>query len=303
MTLPKEYTSYPKRKHGQDHDRYQWEPVTQRGKTSLQGGQALGVAIIVPLEYFMLTPSGKPFKHLGAMVTPYPDLRHYTTRDYGNRVGAFRLLKAFRDAGVKATFAVNGVLLERVRPLIDAVIADGHEIAAHGLDTDSIHWGGVDADTEKRYVDETRAAFDKAGLSPRAWMSPARQQGFHTLDLIRAAGFDICLDWEIDRAPVSMTTKAGAIDAFPVLNELDDRFILSTKTHPEDVWRDQILEAAAMMKTEAPQYGASAFGFTMTPYIAGLPYRLWAVRDILSALTADKDIMLDTVSSITDAFK
>lgn len=303
MTLPKDYTSYPKRKHGQDHERYQWNPVAQREKTSLKGGQSVGVAIIVPLEYFMLNPSGKPFKHPGAMVTPYPDLRHYTTRDYGNRVGVFRLLKAFKDAGVKATFAVNAVLLDRVRPLIDDIIADGHEIAAHGFDTDSIHWGAADPDAEKRYVEDARASFDKAGISPRSWMSPARQQGFKTLDLIRGAGFDICLDWELDRVPVFMKTDAGEIDAFPVLNELDDRFLLITKHQPEDVWRDQILEAAAMMKSETPQYGASAFGFTMTPYIAGLPYRMWAVRDILSALAADQDILLDTVSSITDAFK
>lgn len=303
MTLPNDYTSYPKRRHGQDHDRYDWNPVIQREKTSLKNGKSLGVAIIVPLEYFMLNPSGKPFKHPGAMVTPYPDLRHYTTRDYGNRVGAFRLLKAFSDANVKTTFAVNAVLLDRIRPLVDAIAADGHEIAAHGYDTDSIHWGNIDPDTEKRYVDNTRAAFDKVGISPRAWMSPARQQGFQTLDHIRSAGFEICLDWELDRVPVSLKTDAGEIDAFPVLNELDDRFLLTTKHQPEDVWRDQILEAAGMMKSEAPQYGASAFGFTMTPYIAGLPYRMWAVRDILSTLASDEDIMLNTVSTITDAFK
>jgi len=301
MTLPDDYTSYPKRRRGMDHERYEWRPVVERKKTALKGGEALGVSIVVPLEYFMLNPSGEPFKHPGAMATPYPDLRHYTTRDYGNRVGAFRLLKAFAGAGVRAPFAVNAVLLDRVRPLIDAIAEAGHEFAAHGLDTDSIHWSGVDPDTEKRYVAETRAAFDKAGLSPRAWMSPARQQSFATLDLISDAGFDICLDWEPDRAPVAMTAGTGAVTAFPVLNELDDRFILTAKRHPEDLWRDQVLEAAAMMKAEAARYGAGAFGFTMTPYVAGLPYRLWAVRDILGALARDGDIMLDRVSAVTDA--
>ena len=301
MTLPEDYTAYPKRKHGQDHDRYAWRPVGERPKASLKGGEALAVAIIVPLEYFMLTPSGKPFKHPGAMATPYPDLRHYTTRDYGNRVGAFRLLKAFADAGLKATFAVNAALLDRARPLVDAIAEGGHEIAAHGWDTDSIHWGGIDQDVEKRYVEETRAAFDKAGLKPRAWMSPARQQSFRTLDLIRAAGFDICLDWELDTVPVPLKTEVGTVSALPVLNELDDRFILTTKHQPEDVWRDQILEAAVMMKTEASRYGAGVFGFTMTPYIAGLPYRMWAVRDILSSLAEDRDVFVSTATTIVDA--
>ena len=301
MRVPKDYLDYPNRRRGQDIDRYEMRYADQREKKSLPGGAKLAAAIIVPLEYFMLNPSGKPFKHPGAMATPYPDLRHYTTRDYGNRVGAFRLLKAFEDADVKATFAVNAVLLTRIRPLIDAVIAQGHEIAAHGLDTDSIHWGGIDPDTEKRYVAETRNAFEKAGLKPRAWMSPARQQSFKTLDLIAEASFDICLDWEMDTVPVPMKTDNGDVAAFPVHNELDDRFILTTKNHSEADWRDQILEAASMTASEAPRYGAQAFGFTMTPYIAGQPFRMEAVREILARLAGDETIMVDTVSTLTDA--
>ena len=303
MSLLDDYLTYPNRKRGQGQDRYHWRKIADREKTSLPGGEALAVSIIVPLEYFMLNPSGKPFKHPGAMVTPYPDLRHYTTRDYGNRVGAFRLLKAFADTGVKATFAVNAVLLDRIKPLISAIIDGGHEIAAHGFDTDSIHWGEIESSVEKYYVEKTRTAFDKAGLKPRTWISPARQQSFKTLDHIRAAGFDICLDWEVDTAPLSMNTKHGDVDAFPVLNELDDRFILTTKHQTEAEWLDQILEAAAMMKTEAPRYGAQCFGFTMTPYISGLPFRMWAVREILSALAKDNDIMVAPVSDIVGVFK
>ncbi|MBY0422659.1 MAG: hypothetical protein K2Q06_10170, partial [Parvularculaceae bacterium] len=98
--LPEDYLLYPKRRPGQDHDRYAWALAENRALVRLANGAALGVALVVPLEWFMLNPSGKPFKHPGAMQTPYPDLRHFTTRDYGNRVGAFRLLRVFRDAGV-----------------------------------------------------------------------------------------------------------------------------------------------------------------------------------------------------------
>ncbi len=301
--LSDDYLTYPNRKAGQDIDRYEQRPVHAREKKSLPGGQALAVAVVTPLEFFMLNPSGVPFKHPGAMVTPYPDLRHYTTRDYGNRVGAFRLLAAYKKAGVKATFAVNAALLDRVRPLIEAILEDGHEIAAHGYDTDSIHWGGIDPKTEEAYIAKTRDAFEKAGLSPRAWLSPARQQGFHTPDLIRAAGFDICLDWETDTVPVAMKTTSGDLFAFPLLNELDDRFILQTKHHSEAEWREQIVEAAAMTASEHPRYGAQCFGFTMTPYISAQPFRMRATRDILSALSGDKNILLAGVSDIVDALK
>ncbi|MCA8887247.1 MAG: polysaccharide deacetylase family protein [Parvularculaceae bacterium] len=303
MSLPEDYTRYPLRKHGQDQDRHHWRPITERAPATLPDGKTLGVSIVVPLEFFMLNPSGKPFKHPGAMVTPYPDLRHYTTRDYGNRVGAYRLLDAFAKAGVKATFAVNAALLDRINPLIADIAADGHEIAAHGYDTDSLHWGGVEPEIERGYVSETRKAFQRAGLTPRTWLSPARQQSYSTLDLVRAEGFDICLDWETDTVPLAMHTNAGEVRAFPLLNELDDRNLLIAKNHSEEDWLRQIVEAADMMKSDAPRHGASVFGFTMTPYISGLPYRMWAVREILAMLANDDKILCASVSTLTDAVK
>lgn len=301
MPLPDDYLQYPRRRHGQDHDLYPWALAKSRAPKRLANGRTLAVAIIVPLEFFMLNPSGKPFRHPGAMQTPYPDLRHYTTRDYGNRVGAFRLLKIFRETGVRATFAVNAALLERVRPLIEAIARDGHEIAAHGFDTDSIHWSGVEPAVEKSYVEKTRAAFDRAGLKPKTWMSPARQESFQTLELIRAAGFDLCLDWEIDTVPVEATTAAGAVTLLPNLNELDDRLILTAKNHSEDEWRDQILEAAAMTASEHAARGAQCFAFTMTPYIAGLPFRVAAAGEIVAALK--RDYMIDTACAVAGAFR
>lgn len=301
MPLPDDYLRYPHRRHGQDHDFYPWSLSKDRGKGSLPGGAKVGVALVVPLEFFMLNPSGKPFKHPGAMQTPYPDLRHFTTRDYGNRVGAYRLLDVFASTGVKATFAANAVLLDRIQPLIEAIRAEGHEIAAHGWDTDSIHWGGVDPQTEESYVQRTLTAFKAAGLRPRAWMSPARQQSFGTLDLIARAGFDICLDWEVDTIPLKAETKSGAVQLFPLLNELDDRTILAVKNHSEDEWRDQIIEAAAMTASEFSQRGAQVFGVTLTPYIAGLPFRIRALREMIDGLK--KNGAVGPVGALVDGFK
>ena len=301
MSLPDSYIRYPKRRYGQDIDRYDWAPSRMRGRFA--DGARLGVSIVVPLELFMLNPSGKPFRHPGAMQTPYPDLRHYTTRDYGNRVGAFRILDALRAAGFKATFAANGALIGRVPPLIDRILADGHELAAHGWDTDHIHWSGVDAATEAAWIARTAEAFARRGLTPRSWMSPARQESVATPDLVRAAGFDIILDWESDTTPISMRTQSGALHAFPLLNELDDRMILTVKNHSEDDWRDQILEAARMMRAEADETGAQCFGFTLTPYIAGQPFRIRALREIFTGLAAIEGARIAPVRDLVDGWR
>lgn len=301
MPLPDEFLTYPHRAYGMDQDRYAWRPATAREPLVWPGGQAVAAMIVVPIEHHVLNPSGKPFKHPGAMVTPYPDLRHYTTRDYGNRVGAFRILDALKAVGLKASLPVNAQQIERLRPLIDAALADGHEIAAYGLSPDHIHWGGLDHETEASWVAEVRERFDAAGLSPRAWLSPARQQSFATLDLIAANGFDICLDWEQDEVPVTMRTGAGPVTALPLSNELDDRALMIDRRQTEDEWAGQVLEACDYLKSDFERFGGRVLGFTLTPYVSGQPFRISALRRILSGLAEDPKVWTATASQIAAA--
>lgn len=302
MSLPEDYLVYPKRQYGMDQTLYAWRPSDKRAPVAWPDGKSVAAMIVVPIEHHMLNPTGKPFKHPGAMVTPYPDLRHFTTRDYGNRVGVFRILKALKASDVKATFPINAVLLDKVRPLVDAIVDDGHEIAAYGVDTDHIHWGGLERETEEAWIDETKALFAKAGLSPRVWMSPARQQSFSTLELLAKAGFETCLDWEQDCVPVRMITPGGDIVGAPLSNELDDRLLLADRKQDEAVWSRQVLEAVAWSKAEAPRMGGQVVGFTLTPYVTGQPFRAAAVANLLSALGRDEAVWAVTASEIVDAW-
>lgn len=301
MALPDDYLIYPKRGYGMDQSLYRWRVAADRPKLAWPGNTAVAAMVVVPIEHHGLTPPGKPFKHPGAMVTPYPDLRHYTTRDYGNRVGVFRILDELKAAGVKAVFPVNADQLERLKPLIDAIVADGHEVAAYGLSTEHIQWGGLEREVEVAWIAEARQRFDAAGLKPRVWMSPARQQSFNTLELVTAAGFDICLDWEQDDAPVVMQTPAGVVTAVPLSNELDDRFLLIDKRQTEDSWSRQILEAADYLKSDADRFGGRVLGFTLTPYVIGQPFRIHALRTVLNALGGDEAVWCATPSEIVDA--
>ena len=299
MPLPDDHLAYPRRRYGSDQDRYPWRMAGQAPVRWPWGGP-LAVTIVVPIEHHPLTPSGKPFKSPGAMVTPYPDLRHYTTRDYGNRVGAWRILDALKAAGLKATFPVNADQLQRLAPLVRAIVADGHEVAAYGLSTDHIHWGGLDRETEAGWVAEVRARFDAVGLQPRTWLSPARHESFATPDLIAAHGFEVTLDWEMDEAPVAMTTKHGPLTAVPLSNELDDRFLLIDKRHSEADWAAQVLEAAAYLKTGAERFGGRSLAFTLTPYVSGQPFRMHAVEQVLAALAADAQVRVVTAAEAAD---
>ena len=296
------YPDYPKRGYGNDHDRYDWSYSALRDPRHSASGDKVEVMVIIPLEFFPLNPSGRPFKHPGAMVTPYPDLRHFSTRDYGNRVGVYRLLEVLETTGIRAVFPVNAALLNRCTPLIDRIRKGGHEIAAHGVSTDHIHFDGLSLDEETAFVSETVDCFKRHGLKPGVWMSPARNQSFRTPDILTQFGFDICLDWEMDQIPVRMKTSNGDLVCLPNHSELNDFNILLTKRQSEDEWRDQIIESASFLKEEAESTGTRVLGFTLTPYVSGLPFRISALQDMLGAMKAQDGVGFYTASEISDAW-
>jgi allantoinase len=298
LPLPDDHLIYPHRSYGMDQRRYAWMPAIRRPPVRFASGAKAVAFIIIPVEFFPLDPPAKPFKHPGAMVTPYPDLRHFTTRDYGNRVGIFRLLKELDRAGLAATFAVNAEVARRYPPLIAAIEAGGHEIAAHGVSTGHIHHAGLSDAEERALVTAARAAFPQAAT----WMSPARNESFRTPDLVREAGFSVCLDWESDQVPWRLATLHGPLTCLPNMNELSDFLLLATRNQPEEAWADQILEAASQMVAEHDTYGAQCFGFTLTPYIAGQPFRIAALRRILNGLAVLDGLEVATAANVARVF-
>lgn len=132
MALDKCYLEYNERSYGMDHQRYDWSMLAERKAVNWPQGKTLAVWINVGLQQYPLDQKGIPFKVPGGMTMPYPDLRHFSLRDYGNRVGLYRFLKAFDKFGVKATFAINTELAEQNPYLLDVINKRGDEIICHG---------------------------------------------------------------------------------------------------------------------------------------------------------------------------
>ena len=118
MALDKDYLLYPQRHYGMDHDRYDWSMLSERKPVQWPDGKGLALWVNVALQYFPLNQQGKPFKVPGGMTMPYPDLRHFSLRDYGNRVGIFRILDSLDAHAIRPTFAMNTRLAERVPYLL-----------------------------------------------------------------------------------------------------------------------------------------------------------------------------------------
>lgn len=290
MPLPTDYLVYPYRRRGPDHDRYDAAPYRDRPPLPLPSGAKLGLWVTILIEFFPLNPSGKPFKAPGAMQTPYPDLRHFTTRDYGNRVGVYRVLKLLKNLGIKATFAVQGAVAERYSVLIKDIAGDGHEICAHGWDSDALHYSDLDAAVERRYIADTLGAIESVtGVRPDGWISPARAEGFGTPDRLAEAGIVWCGDWAHDDLPTEFRTPTTKMIALPLSNELDDWQIIIDYKRPEQEWVLQVADAARLLRAEADRFGPQILSLTIRPYVMGQPYRIASFKDSLMAALAQPD--------------
>lgn len=297
--MDKSYLEYPKRKYGQDHDFYDWRQAKDRKKLSWENDTKVAIGFIIPLDFFPLNPSGVPFKHPGAMVTPYPDLRHFTVRDYGNRVGVYRILEALDRSGVKATFAVNSEIARRYPPLIEMIKSQGHEIAAHGLSTDHIHHERLSAAEENSLIKDSLTCLDN---TCKGWMSPARNQSSKTLERLATAGIEYCLDWEMDQVPVTASTKNGDITLIPNSYELSDFTLLHTRLQSEEAWLAQMQSSMDLLLEEHKRFGAQMLGLTLTPYVIGQPFRIWALRALLAHIKDTAHVSVLTASDIATQF-
>ena len=121
---------------------------------------------------------------------PYPDLRHYTLRDYGNRVGIYRLLKLMAGYGASPSLAISGALAERYPQLLKRLAQTPYEWLGHGWNMLCMHAGEVDADTEAGWVADSRRPLEHFPDQPiKGWLSPGRLQTANTPELLVKNGF------------------------------------------------------------------------------------------------------------------
>lgn len=298
--LPESYTQYPKRREGYDHDLYGWSNMHTRAPVRWPSG-SVAVWLCVSLEWFPITPGGA-FTAPGHMVTPYPDYRHYTARDYGNRVGAWRFLEAFAKAGVKASFATNAAVAERYPELVAAVIEGGHEIIAHSTDMNGTIDSTLDPDAERALVAEAMERIEVAcGVRPKGWLSIARQQSFATADILHHAGLAYCCDWVNDELPWRFTN--GLVN-LPLNHELSDRQIVTVQQKNADSWAESMRDAFNWLAREAAQSGGGRMlPIHLTPYIMGLPYRIGALECLLADLASRAEAWFARGDAIIDAWE
>lgn len=330
--LPADYLDYPLRRHGMDHDRYDWSMLPQRAPVAWPGGARIALWVSVSLQWFPLNMKGQPFKPPGAMQTAYPDLRHYTLRDYGNRVGIHRVMQALSRHGIRASAPCNAAVARRYPSLIKACLDQGWELLGHGLDMDHLHHGALPVEDERAWIRQSLDILQEATGAPvRGWLSPAKSQSHATLDLLAEAGLDYVCDWVNDDMPYpvrTVSTLQGGVGsspahyqhppgpgsaagltagrglvAMPHPIDIDDHTILVQNHHTEDDFRDALIDQFDGLYREASAGNGRIMALSLHPWAIGQPYRIGALEEALAHIMSHPGVWVATGAEILDAWK
>lgn len=270
------------------HDRYDYHPWPERPAYDWPGGAKLAVYLGVNLEHFAFGEG------LGAELAPggpQPDVLNYAWRDYGNRVGAWRLIGLLDELRLKATVLLNSAMYGYAPALVAAHRARGDEIAGHGR-TNSERQSVLAEAEERALIAEATAAIARAeGAPPRGWLSPWIAESHLTPDLLAEAGYAYSLNWCADDAPVWKRTRAGRLLAIPYPQEVNDIPAIVGRKDGAGQFADMIVDDFEERLRQVADGRPQVMGIALHPYLVGQPYRMRHLRRALMHLVGRRDVV------------
>jgi len=299
------YLDYKWRRRGLDHDRFPHRNLPQARPTVWPGKARVALWVAVHVGHFPMDMPRTPFVAPGGVDRPYPSYWDYTQRDYGNRIGIYRLMRALDARGLRATALLSSAVATRYPALVREIAASRWEVAAAGVDMGKLHHGGLAEAEERALVEAAASTLRGAFATPiRGWHSPAHSESMRTLDLVAGAGLDWVADWINDDMPYQVTTSAGALTAMPLAWDLSDQRLLFQQHMDTAEFVEQVLRAFATLYAEAARTGSGRIlTLTITPWLMGQPHRIRALGGLLDRILDHAGVWPATAAEIVDAWR
>ncbi|RJS91359.1 polysaccharide deacetylase family protein [Salinisphaera sp. Q1T1-3] len=287
--------------HLAQHGRYDYVAINDRPDFTWPEGKRLAVYIGLNFEHFHF---GSGY---GPMLVPgrhEPDVLNYSWRDYGNRVGAWRMLSLFESLGLPAGLIVNAAIADYCPELIRAYRQKlSSELIAHGR-TNSESQNEFDEAGEAALIAESRDRLISAfGERPVGWLGPWIAQSRATPDLLAEAGFIYHMDWAHDDQPIWMDTRGrGEILSVPYPQEINDIPAIVPHRIDHREFEARIVDQFDEMLFQSRRQSL-VMGIALHPYISGQPFRLRALRRALEHIAAHRSqIWLTTPGAIAEHY-
>lgn len=257
------------------HHRFPYSAITKRPHYAWPENRRLAVYFATNIEHFAY---GAGMGHALSTELPAPDSRTFAWRDYGNRVGVWRLYDLLDEFKVPACHLVNTSIFDYCPEVIEPILARGDEIVGHGR-TNAERQGQWWEEDEARMIKEVHATIlEKTGQAPRGWMGPWMSQSRVTPDLLEEAGFRFEMDWPCDDQTVWMKTRSGGrLMSMPYSFEINDSPQILVRHHTGEEFATMIIHQFEEMLKQSERQPL-VLGIALHTMIVGQPHRLYALR-------------------------
>jgi peptidoglycan/xylan/chitin deacetylase (PgdA/CDA1 family) len=281
----------------QEHSRFPYSAIVDRPRLQWPNGARVAVWVIPNIEHFLFDrPSSSIIQSTTGFI---PDVLNYSWRDYGVRVGIWRMMEVMEKYGVKGTVALNSDVCWHYPRIIEAGKALGWEWMGHGTNNSTVINGQPEEEEQQLITGVIDTIAESTGTRPRGWLSPALTESHRTLDILAAAGIRYVANWVNDEQPYRMRVASGEMLSLPYSVELNDyTAFLEQGLSGEDFAR-AIRDQFDVLYEDGAKTGR-VMSICLHPFLVGHPHRSKHFAEALAHITSHSDVWLATGGEIAD---
>lgn len=281
---------------------FKFSMINDRPPLKWSNGARVAVWVIVNAEFFALDkamPGDSNERPKGNDGTPM--VRHWSQRDYGNRVGIVRFMDVLSAHGIRATVALNSDLCDRHPEVVDAAVKLDWEFMGHNR-TNTARLNEIPADEEHSTIKHVLQRIEKAaGKKTVGWLGSGLQETWNTLDYLIAEGCTYVADWVNDDQPYTMNVGGKSIVSVPYSYELNDvAAIVRAKATPGEFER-MIKDQFDVLYAEGETSGR-VLAIALHPFVMGQPHRIGALDRALRYIGSFPHVWKATGSEIASDY-
>lgn len=276
-----------------DNALYEYSPITARPKLTWPNGARLAFYVGLNIEHYLVDkPATSIFGGTAALV---PDPLNFGWRDYGVRVGVWRMIDALDNCRMRASVLLNSDCCKRYPEIIEAGNKRNWAWLAHGKNNSTFQTA-MNVDAERKYLAETVAAISSGtGREIKGWLGPALTETFETPRLLRELGLTYVLDWCADDQPFPLTVP-GMISV-PYSIELNDITMFVGKGLSGEAFYQTVVDQFDQLYKDSEKSGR-VMALGLHPFVINQPFRHKYLERALEYIARRSDVWLTTSDDI-----
>ena len=277
-----------------------YNAIADRAPQTLPGNARLALWVVGNVEHYEYRP---PINRLRDPwpARPHPDTVNYGRRDWGNRVGVWRMLDLFDRLGIPATISLNAAVLDHYPAIAAALAARPDDVMAHGL-YNTRYAAGLDVPAERALITDVCRTVERIGKRVAGWLGPALTTTPATFDLLADAGISYVGDLLHDDEPTEVVVASGSLIALPYSIHLNDSPLIGRSQHSGRTFARLIREQFEELYRES-ELRPKVLTVCVHPYAVDAPSRHEHFADALAEILAAPGVVAVTGAQLAAHYR